>query len=240
MTFAQRALKLPPLRWLKPRPAGLTDTTLPRGLNPVSREWGYDRGLPVDRYYVEGFLARNAEDVRGRVLEIGDDSYTKRFGGAKVTQSDVLDIDRSNPKATIIADLNRANDLPEAAFDAMIFTQTLHLIYDFRAALTSLHRTLKPGGVLLATFPGISPISVRELPGLWHWNFTSNSAKKFVAEAFPGGDVRVESFGNVLTACAFLYGLAAEELTTEELDYRDAPYEAVVAVRAVKAGALGS
>jgi len=37
-----------------------------------------------------------------------------------------------------------------------VFTQTLHLIYDVRSAIRTLHRVLKPGGVLLATFPGIS------------------------------------------------------------------------------------
>src|SRR5215218_7850047 len=33
---------------------------LGRHVTPVSREWGFDRGTPVDRYYVECFLARFA------------------------------------------------------------------------------------------------------------------------------------------------------------------------------------
>jgi glycosyltransferase involved in cell wall biosynthesis len=47
---------------------------------PISLDFGFDRGTPVDRYYVEGFLARHASDIRGRVLEIGDASYSRRFG----------------------------------------------------------------------------------------------------------------------------------------------------------------
>jgi hypothetical protein len=55
------------------------------GTAPVSRNFGYDRGLPVDRYYIEGFLDRHKSDVRGHVLEVGDDSYTRRYGGDRVT-----------------------------------------------------------------------------------------------------------------------------------------------------------
>ena len=46
--------------------------------------------------------------------------------------------------------------------------------------------------------------------------------------------VEVTSFGNVLSAVAFLHGLATSELTERELDQRSPAYELVVAVRAVK------
>jgi hypothetical protein len=44
-----------------------------RRLQPVSREFGYDRGLPIDRYYIERFLEAHRWDIYGRTLEIGDD-----------------------------------------------------------------------------------------------------------------------------------------------------------------------
>ena len=69
----------------------------PRRLDPVSRDWGYDRGVPIDRYYIENFLDRHAGDIRGHVLEIGVDSYTWRFGGDRVTKSDVLNLEEENP-----------------------------------------------------------------------------------------------------------------------------------------------
>jgi SAM-dependent methyltransferase len=208
----------------------------PRRVERVSRCWGYDRGSPVDRRYIESFLARHAADVRGRVLEIGDATYTRRFGAGRVEEVDVLDVSADNPAATIVADLARADHLPPDRFDCIIFTQTLHLIFDHAAAIRTLQRILKPEGVILATFPGISPISLRELPGLWNWNFTSNSATRIFESAFPGGDVRVESLGNALTASAFLYGLAAEDLEPAEFNLHDPEIEMLVAVRAVKAG----
>jgi hypothetical protein len=61
-----------------------------RRVTPISRQFGLDRGQAIDRYYIESFLARHATDIRGRVLEIGDDSYTRKFGDGCVTRSDVL------------------------------------------------------------------------------------------------------------------------------------------------------
>jgi SAM-dependent methyltransferase len=206
-----------------------------RRLEPLSRDWGLDRGLPIDRYYIEGFLARNSTDIKGRVLEIGDDTYTRRFGGAQVTKSDVLHVEEGNPLATIIADLTCADHVPRESFDCIILIQTLHLIYDVRAALQTLQRILKPEGVLLATFPGITQISRREWRGSWYWSFTSFSAQRLFNEVF-GEKALVQSYGNVLAASAFLYGIATEDLCREELECRDPDYEVTITVRAVKGG----
>jgi glycosyltransferase involved in cell wall biosynthesis len=205
-----------------------------RRVTPISRVFGFDRGQPIDRYYIEGFLARNAADVKGRVLEVGDDTYTRRFGGDRVTKADVLYVSEGNPHATIVADLSRADHIPSEIFDCIILTQTLHLVYDVRAAVSTLVRILKPGGVLLATFPGISQIDHYDWGGSWYWAFTALSARRLFEEAFSASGLSVETHGNVLAATAFLQGLATEELRKEELDYNDADYEVTIAVRAVK------
>ena len=104
------------------------------GIRPISLDFGFDRGTPIDRYYIERFLAENAADIRGRALEVGDAAYCQRFGTG-VTHQDVLHVSASNPHATIIGDLASPGVLPENAFDCMVLTQTLHLIYDMRAAV---------------------------------------------------------------------------------------------------------
>ena len=208
-----------------------------RRVTPISTVFGYDRGLPVDRYYIEGFLARNAGVVRGRVLEVGDDTYTRRFGGERVTRSDVLHVAEGNPRATFVGDLTSADHIPSDAFDCVILTQTLHLIYDVRAAIATLHRILRPGGVLLTTFPGISQIDQGEWGGTWFWGFTLQSARRLFGETFPEQALTFETHGNVLAAISFLHGLAVEELSPAELDYNDPHYQLVIAVRAVKPGA---
>jgi SAM-dependent methyltransferase len=205
-----------------------------RRVTPISREFGYDRGLPIDRYYIENFLARHAEDIQGRVLEIGDDYYTRKYGGNRVKISDVLHVEEGNPQATIVADLTRADHIPSDAFDCVIFTQTLQLIYDVRSAIRTLHRILKPGGVLLATFPGVSLIARDQWGETWYWAFTTLSARLLFEEAFPVANVTVDTRGNVLAAISYLHGLAVEELHKEELDHEDHSYEVLITVRAVK------
>jgi glycosyltransferase involved in cell wall biosynthesis len=205
-----------------------------RRLTPVSRSFGFDRGLPIDRYYIEGFLFRRAADIAGRVLEIADNDYTMRFGGARVVQSDILHVNHDNPRATFVGDLADAPQLPTDGFDCIILTQTLHLIYDTRAALRTLYRILKPGGVLLLTSPGITQVEHGVRGNAWLWAFTHESVRRLLEEVFPSSNVHVEDHGNVFAAVAFLHGLALQEVSTDALDHRDSVYQLIIAARAVK------
>jgi SAM-dependent methyltransferase len=205
-----------------------------RRLTPLSQEFGYDRGLPIDRYYIENFLAQWAADVRGRVLEVGDDSYTRRFGEGRTTIHDVLHVAEGNPVATVVADLTRADHIPTNTFECIILTQTLHLVYDVKTALQTLDRILKPGGVLLATVPGISQISIDEWADSWYWAFTELAIRRLFGEAFGEEQVIIKTHGNVLAATAFLNGLAAEELHQAELEHHDPHYQLLITIRAVK------
>jgi SAM-dependent methyltransferase len=208
-----------------------------RRLKPISPHWGGDRGQPIDRYYIEAFLGRHAADIRGRVLEIGDNRYTRQFGGERVTHSDVLHVAENHPQVTLIGDLTRPGDLPGDCFDAIILTQTLQTIYDVPAALATVYRALKPGGVALVTVPGISKISRYDMDRWgYYWSFTSRSVQNLFAACFPPANVQVSVQGNVLAAAAFLYGLAASELTRRELDHVDPDYELLITIRAAKPG----
>jgi SAM-dependent methyltransferase len=220
----------------RPPPVGQVRFGDLRSVQPIGPYFGFGRGQPIDRYYIETFLARHAQDIRGRVLEIGDDSYTRQYGGTRVKHSDVLNVTEGNPQATISADLTRADHIPSDAFDCIIFTQTLQLIYDVRSAIRTLRRILKPGGVLLATFPGISQIDPDYEWGDWYWAFTTRSARRLFEETFLAPNVEVEAHGNVLAAISFLHGLAVEELRQEELDHHRPSYEVLITLRAVKHG----
>jgi len=206
-----------------------------RRVDPISRDWGFDRGLPIDRHYIERFLERESDRVRGRVLEIDTDDYTKRFGGSRVDRNDVLHISEMGPGVTMVGDLTRVEDLPPEAFDCVIVTQTLQLIYDVRAAVETIHHTLKPGGTALLTVPGMSPMT-KDPEGSWgyFWGFTTLSARRLFEEVFEGGEVEVESWGSVLTATAFLHGIAAGELRAPELEHHDPMFELLVTIRATR------
>jgi Glycosyltransferases involved in cell wall biogenesis len=201
---------------------------------PLSTDFGYDRGGPVDRYYIENFLAGAAALVKGRVLEIGDNEYTMRYGGSKVTVSDILHINDTNPKATFVGDLSNAPHLPADSFDCIILTQTLHLIYDFKGALDNCYRILKPGGVLLLTVPGITHIHHGEWGKYWMWSFTKASIERALRESFHPGSIDVQSHGNVLAATAFLYAMGLPELKKEQVDYNDPQYQVIITATAIK------
>jgi SAM-dependent methyltransferase len=203
-------------------------------VTPIDPNWGFERGTPIDRVYVERFVGSHARDIRGRVLEIAAPDYTTRFGSG-VESVDILMATEGNPEATIVGDLTDAPHIPDDAFDCVIVTQTLQFVYDIRAALATLHRILTPGGVLLASVPGLTKISPPEdeLYGEW-WHFTARSVRRLAEEAFGEGSVSVQAFGNVLTATGFLYGLSSSDLRPEELAAHDRLYEVIVGLRAVK------
>src|SRR3954453_7785184 len=198
---------------------------------PISRNYGWERGTPVDRFYIERFLAQHAGDITGSVLEIGDDAYTRRYGTG-VTHSDVLHASEGNPQATIVADLADAPEIEGATFDCVICTQTLLLIYDVKQAVATLHRILKPGGTALVTVPGVSRIC-REEADEWgdYWRFTTHHATRLFADEFESDNVTTTAYGNVLAATAMLHGLAHEEIKPERLNDRDRDFEVLIGVR---------
>ncbi len=207
-----------------------------RRMAPISRKFGVDRGLPLDRFYIERFLAAESDTIRGQVLEIGEDTYTRRFGGQRVTGNDVLHVTGDNPAATIVADLADAPQIPDERFDSIVLTQTLQLIYEPPAALRTLQRILKPGGVLLVTVPGISPVATQSVWGpTWYWSFTEASLRRLLAESFDPCHCRFETHGNVLAAVSFLEGLAVEDLTPDELSSPDPDYPVIITALARKA-----
>jgi SAM-dependent methyltransferase len=204
-----------------------------RRTSPISSSFGFDRGTPVDRHYIASFLREHADDVRGRVLEVGDDRYASAFGGGIVESVSVLNLVATGAANEIVDDLARPKCLQAEAYDCVICVQTLHLIYELKAAVESLRRILRPNGIVLATLPGISQISSDESMS-WEdqWRVTCASATRVFGDVFGERNVSVHGYGNVLSAIAFLHGIAAEELQAEELEVRDDSYDLLVGVRA--------
>lgn len=213
----------------------------PRRMMPISRNFGSDRGNPIDRYYIEDFLRRHSGQseytpgaIHGHVLEVGDDTYTRQFG-LGVNRLDVLDASPESPRSTIVADLTDGSNLPSETYDCVICIQTLLVIYDVKAAVRTIHRILKPGGAALVTVPGISQICRPDIDS-WgdYWRFTTLSSRRLFEEVFEPANVTVDSYGNVVTASAFLYGLASEDMTRRELELHDPDFQVTIGIKAVK------
>lgn len=204
--------------------------------NPVSEVFGLDRGNSVDRHYIDGFFAANATRIRGRVLDIADDSYARRFGHG-IEQVDVLYLTEGNPGATIVGDLQDPGTLPAESFDCILLPQTLQFVADPAAALANCRKALRPSGAVLASIPGISQIS-RYDEDRWgdRWRFTERGARELFERAFgeDGDEVAAEAHGNAAAACAFLQGVSLEEMPRATLDARHRDYPLVVTVAATR------
>lgn len=198
------------------------------GPQPVSRTFGFDRGMPVDRYYIEKFLQEQTASIRGTVVEIAEDTYTKKFG-SQVEKSLVLHSVDSHG-ADLAGNLETGAGLLEGIADCFIMTQTLPFIFDVHAAMKNSVSMLRPGGRLLVSVPGITQISRYDYDRWGHyWSFTDMSLRKLLEQAAPDARVEVKTYGNVKAAACFLYGLAAHEVSTDDLDRHDPDYQVTIA-----------
>lgn len=195
---------------------------------PLSDRYGFDRGTPVDRVYIEQFLSTHSSRIRGRVLEVKSPTYTRRYGGDAVTAADVVDVDAENPRATLVADLGEPGSLPAERYDCVVLTQTLQLIPDVPTVLVNAWSALRPGGSLLLTVPVAAQVEPR-YSDLWRW--TPDGLAQEIADALPDATAEVVAYGNLVAIIAFLHGIAAEELEEDELHRYDPRFPLVVAAR---------
>lgn len=201
-------------------------------MRPASRTFGYERGQPIHRYYVQRFFERHAERIRGRCLEFHDPGYVTTFGGTRPSRIDVLDLTAENPHATIVADMTKPNDVPSGAFDCIVCVHVLHLVYEADVFTRELRRLLAPGGALLLAVPGTSMID----PNWTEFRrWTGLGVQTLLGQFFAPSDIVVETYGNSLAAAAEMRGLAADEIAPWELNARDDLFQVEVCGLAVNA-----
>lgn len=188
----------------------------------VSSKMGCDRGTPIDRIYIERFLKENAHYITGTVMEIGDRTYTEKYG-KRVSKSLVLTVDKVYVNKDVhYGDLQTGEGCKEAFLDCFILTQTLPFIYDVQSACKNIMRMLKPGGVAMLTVSGISMVSQYDDSRWGHyWGFTRTSLKKLFRDYTKENAIEIVSMGNCKTAAAFIYGLSAEDLDRQDFTVDD-------------------
>ena len=197
-----------------------------RRVRPFSTQFGFDRGTPVDRYYLHRFLEQHRSLIRGDVLEIQMPGYARRYG-SELQATHSVDIDpRHQP--TYLCDLARANGvIPSARYDCFLMPNTLCVLRDVEGALREALRVIRPGGVILASTAAFVPLTP-DAPDYWH--LSAAGWREIIERAWPGCEARIESHGNCLVAVAAMLGLAHEELTPSELDVEDPRYPVLVTI----------
>jgi SAM-dependent methyltransferase len=208
-----------------------------RRVTPIDGGFGRGRGLPIDRFYVERFLRSHAAEVRGHVLLVRVEECSHRFGSERAVPTGGLDRPVTDPKVTQVGDVAAIGAMPADTFDCVVLVHVLHLAEDVPAVLAGVRRILNAGGVLLLSVPGTaSPIAGSDAAA-WHRGFTELSVRRLLGEGFEPDACTVRAHGNVLAGTALLQGLAAAELSEEELAFDDPKFPVVVVARARKASA---
>ena len=196
-----------------------------RRVTPISASYGFDRGTPIDRYYVDQFFSARRDLITGRVLEIQTIDHIRRYG-TRVTAADTLDI---NPafRPTYCCDLAHADIVATGSYDCFLLPNTLCALRDLDNALREARRLVRPGGIILATVAGFVPLTP-DVPAYWH--LSADGWRMVAARVWPDCDTAVETHGNCLAAAAAMYGIAVEELTASELDVTDPRYPVLVTI----------
>lgn len=201
---------------------------------PVSKLFGSERGKAVDRKYIEIFLGENKGYIKGTVLEVLNNKYTKMFGGDKVDKSVVSHVNGWGSN-TVLCNFETGEGVTEETYDCIICTQTLQYIYDVRTAVKNLYTMLKTGGTVLITVPGIKPICEYD-DSHWgeYWSFTVKSVERLIDEVCGLQNATISSCGNVKTATAYMYGICVEELEEFDFKYNDARYPFIITAKIIK------
>lgn len=201
---------------------------------PISKFFGFDRGTPIDRFYLNQFLEKKSQFIVNNVVEIEENQLSLKHGGDKI-HSHILTYGPPKSANSFQGDLTNLTTLPQNTFDTFICTQTLNFIYDYEAALKGIHSMLKPGGSLLISVAGLSQISRYDMDR-WgdYWRFSDLSLRKLLEKYFDSEKIEIKTFGNVYAASNFLYGIASEELSQKKLAVQDNDYQIIICAHAIK------
>jgi len=201
-----------------------------RRVDPFSANFGFDRGTPIDRFYLHRFLDQNRDVITGDVLEIQSPGYTRLFG-RHVRRADSVDI---NPAVlpTYVCDLAKSGGvIPPDRYDCFLLPNTLCVLQDIEGCLRQAVRVVKPGGTVLATTAAFVPLTP-DYPDYWH--LSADGWREVALRSWSGCGVEIHSHGNCLAAVAAMLGLAVEELTPAELEVDDPRYPVLVTLKCVR------
>ena len=225
------------LRELYRRAYPVIDAISSMKAEPISRQFGTERGTPVDRRYIEDFLKVNRNYITGDVLEVEDSFYTNKYG-TNVSSAYVLDVSSDASGITFNANLETGEGIKDSIADCFILTQTLMYIFDLATAVDSIYRLLKSGGTALITCSGISQNSRRCMDDYGCiYNFNADALRRLFGDKERFEILDVGSYGNVKTVTAHIAGLCVEDLDVEDFQYNDKYYPLIAYIVVRRVGA---
>ena len=204
-------------------------------LSPISDYCGFERGRPLDRYYIDKFIKENQSSIKGFILEFLEPEYASVYA-EPTSKIETMDIDITNKSATIIGDIRNAYNIQSSYFDCIIATQLLQFIDDLDASLSELIRILKPGGVMLISVPSVSRIDPIAGVDGDYWRFTCSSLT-YLLTKHKDVTFTINSAGNLYAIGISLLGGTVEDANVAKLSYNDQNFPLVIFAKVSKKNA---
>nr|AGS49959.1 putative methyltransferase [uncultured bacterium esnapd26] len=182
-----------------------------RRLTPICPAFGTSRGTPIDRHYLNQFIAEIRDLVQGDVVEIGGEDGNKDvYGFTRASGYRGLDI-KEAPGVSLVGDAADPGIIPADSLDGIIAFNVLEHTARPWQVVDNMRQWLRRGGTAYCMVPSAQrlhgapedywrplPAALREMFGAW-------------------SEQTVHQYGNPLSAVASLMGVAAEELDAVEL-----------------------
>ncbi|MFE9450257.1 class I SAM-dependent methyltransferase [Streptomyces sp. NPDC006739] len=209
-------------------PIGGIDWGQLRRLIPICPAFGMSRGTPIDRYYLDQFIAEIRDSVQGDVVEIGGlDSNKDAYGFTRASEYRGLDI-RAAPGVALVGDVADLGIIPAGSLDTILAFNVLEHTARPWQVVDNMWQWLRPGGTACCMVPSAQrlhsapedywrplPTALREMFSAW-------------------SEQTVHQYGNPLSVIASLMGIAAEELDALELSTYHPDYPVATCIVARK------
>ena len=211
---------------LSPRPGTVRFGDFGR-LWPFSQRFGFDRGAPVDRYYLQQFVRSIRPIVRGRCLEIGGSLKNNWFYRFDVDEFRTLELEQSKRADDLVGDAADPGVLDPASWDSILAFHVLEHCPNPFAVVSNMCAWLKAGGHACIVVPCAQ--RVHNHPGDY-WRFMPDGLRVLFRDF---SEVDVSTYGNPLTVVSNYVGLSHTELVAEDMDavHPDYPVLACVVAR---------
>ena len=198
-------------------------------INKYSEKFGFDRGTPIDRYYIDEFI-RNLElnNEFNTALEFGELNYVEQFNVSHKFFLSHPDFSKSkDTKNQILFDLNTQKKYDGQKFDLIISTNVINFTKNPFVTLRHHIDMLNIDGTIFLTASSSMPISQFDAER-WgdYWRFTPDAMHHLLENL--DCEYQVESLGNFKSSVAFLCGLASEEMEESDLKEKDNRYPLLV------------
>lgn len=195
-------------------------------VTPISPDFGYARGTPIDRVLIRRYLGSAPTSVVGIVHEVGESQFSPMLFPRAVHH--VVHVSPENETDLRVDFLEVPQD-QIGLCEAIICTQVLNFIKEPLEALRGISSLLRPGGRCYMTVAGLAQVS-RYDSARWgdYFRFMPQGFDHLLSQCDAIRVIHRNDLGNLFCAKCLMDGVVAEDVVEKRLLEVDDPLYPVV------------